>query len=70
MVVLYTLAPTVQPLNNPLGYKMDLDIKLSFCGSQFFLPWNFTKELLENDHKIVITGKWPKQMVIFLIIAL
>ena len=26
-------------------YTTDWDIKLSCGGSQFFLPWNFTKEL-------------------------
>ena len=26
----------------------------SYCGSQMFLPWNFTKELQEIYHEVVI----------------
>ena len=33
-------------------YSIDLDITHLGCGSQ--IPWNFTKELQENDHDMVI----------------
>ena len=36
---------TVQFLYNTLHYSMNLDKTQSCCGSQSFLPWNFTKEL-------------------------
>ena len=36
-----------------LWHVWDLDITQSCCGSIFF-PWNFTKELLENDHYPII----------------
>ena len=26
--------------------RIDLDITQSCCGSQIFLPWNFTKEII------------------------
>ena len=36
---------TMQSLYNIVCHNMDLDIMQSCCGSQIFLPWNFTKEL-------------------------
>ena len=44
---------TVQSLYNTPRYNTGLHIIviLLSCGSQFFLQWDFTKELKENDHK-------------------
>ena len=36
---------TVQSLYNKPRYNTELDITRSCCGSQIFVPWNFTKEL-------------------------
>ena len=36
--------------------KTDLDLMqiwIKLCGSYFFLPWDFTKELQENDNEMV-----------------
>ena len=43
----------VQSLYNTYHYNTDLDITQSCCGS-ISLLLNFTKLLLENDHKMVI----------------
>ena len=38
------ISTTVQSLYNTPRYNTDMDITQSCCGSNFFLPWNFTKE--------------------------
>ena len=45
-----SLAGIVQSLYITPSYNMDLDITLMCCGSQLFLPWNFTRNYKENDH--------------------
>ena len=44
---------TVQSLYNTHPYNTDLETTRSSCGSQFFLPWNFTDELKENDPMVI-----------------
>ena len=43
---------------NTKGYKAyntpHYNMYLSYCGSQMFLPWNFTKELQEIYHEVAI----------------
>ena len=42
----------VKSLNNKPHYNTD--IIRSGCDFQIFFQWNFTKELQEKDHKMVI----------------
>ena len=47
---------TVQSLYNTRYYNSDLDIIWS-CGTQFFLPWNFTKEFSISPTFFTLHGK-------------
>ena len=46
----------VKSLYNIPSYNMDFDnTTRSYYGSQIFLPWNFIKELKENNYFLVIS---------------
>ena len=51
-IKIFVLSIFEWPLKTRFYCNLDLDITRSCCSSQFFLPWNFTKEIQENDHKI------------------
>ena len=45
---------TVLSLYNTPRYNTDSDITQSCCSSHVFFTWNFTTELVENDHGIFL----------------
>ena len=44
---------TVQSFYSTPHYNIGLHITCSCWGSQLFFAWNFTKELQENDQRII-----------------